>query len=155
MLFCFKDLQWEKIALVITKTNNWNSERSVQFLNQNNFLTCSCTFEQLIFKLDKHWDLKTYKKSWYSVKSFELKSSDQRTFKEKNYNTSVLYLSLEILRFLNFFTRLLSSFLSSKKSYILFINSNLSFAEYKTFIWWIRIFHVYQKIEAWKYLVKS
>ena len=68
---------------------------------------------------------------------------------------AVLYSSLEILRFLNFFTGLLSSFLSSKKSYILFINSNLSFAEYKTFIWWIRIFHVYQKIEAWKYLVKS
>ena len=53
MLFCFKDIEWEKIAVVITKTKYWNSERSVQCLKQNNFLTCSCTFEQLWFKLEK------------------------------------------------------------------------------------------------------
>ena len=59
---------WEKKVLVIEKnfeadglefSNFLNSERSVQFLKQNTFLTCSRKFlrsntvEQLEFKLEK------------------------------------------------------------------------------------------------------
>ena len=146
MLFCFKDLQWEKITVVITKTIYWNSERSVQFLKQNNFLTCSCTFEQLWFKLEKTLGFENLQEKLQKYIQSRVLSWN-RLIKERLKtkvicNTSVLYSSLEILKLI--YSEKATKFLRNlHQLFVLCTASQIILGDFAKFCGLLRIYQFY------------